>query len=308
MIEGAKYMSKVAIIGLGHVGATTAYTLVSRDLVDELVLFDKHEKIVTSQYKDLKDGQVGLNSHVKVMRPSISELKDTDIVIFSAGKISVQHGSGNRFDELNYTKKVAEEWGPKLKEAGFNGILIDITNPCDVITRHLQELSGLPKNHVFGTGTSLDTARMKQAVSDKLGIHPNSVHGYVLGEHGESQFVPWTSVRVENTILSDRLDNEEQDALEKQAKQNGVDIFFGKGFTSYGIANQAALIVQTVLSDSKKIMPVSCFNEKEGLYIGEPALIGRDGVEKIFPLDLAENEQKKWDASVKSIQEMYDAI
>ncbi|MCH4008276.1 L-lactate dehydrogenase [Companilactobacillus sp.] len=301
-------MSKVAIIGLGHVGSTTAYTLVSRDLIDELVLFDKHEKIVTAQYKDLKDGQVGLNSHVDIIRPDLSELKDTDIIIFSAGKIAVQQGSGNRFDELNYTKKVAEEWGPKIKESGFNGILINITNPCDVIARHLQELSGLPKNHVFGTGTSLDTARMKQAVSDKLGVHANSVHGHVFGEHGMTQFVPWTKVRIENTILSDKLTQEEQDDLENQAKQNGVDIFFGKGFTCYGIANQAALIVQTVLSDSKKVMPVSVFNEQEGIYIGEPAMIGADGIEKIYPLDFTDKEQAKWDASVASIKEMYAAI
>lgn len=302
------FMSKVAIIGLGHVGSTTAYTLVSRDLIDELVLFDKHEKIVTAEYKDLKDGQVGLNSHVEIKRPDLGELKDTDIIIFSAGKIAVQHGSGNRFDELNYTKKVAEEWGPKLKQSGFNGILINITNPCDVIARHLQELSGLPKNHVFGTGTSLDTARMKQAVSDKLGVHSNSVHGYVYGEHGVTQFVPWTKVRIGNTLMSDTLSDEDQDKLEDQAKQNGVDIFFGKGYTCYGIANQAALIVQTVLSDSKKVMPVSCFNEKEGLYIGEPALIGSDGVEDILPLEFTDKEQQKWNASVDSIKEMYAAI
>ncbi|KRL66219.1 lactate/malate family dehydrogenase [Companilactobacillus versmoldensis] len=301
-------MSKIAIIGLGHVGSTTAYTLVSRDLVDQLVLFDKDEKIVTAQYKDLKDGQVGLNSHLEIIKPSLQELKDTDIIIFSAGKISVQQGSGNRFDELNYTKKVADEWGPKIKQSGFNGILINITNPCDVIARLLQELSELPRNHVFGTGTSLDTARMKQAVSDKLGVHANSVHGCVLGEHGMTQFVPWTSVRIENTSLSQRLTDEEQDSLEHQAKQNGMDIFFGKGFTSYGIANQAALIVQTVLSDSKKIMPVSVYNPDEAIYIGEPALIGSDGVEKIFPLDLTDQESHKWDKSVQSIKEMYAAI
>lgn len=301
-------MSKVAIIGLGHVGSTTAYTLVSRDLIDELVLFDKNEKVVTAQYKDLKDGQVGLNSHVDILRPDLAELKDTDIIIFSAGKIAVQKDSGNRFDELNYTKNVAQEWGPKIKASGFNGILINITNPCDVIARMLQELTGLPKKHVFGTGTSLDTARMKQAVSDKLGIHPNSIHGYVIGEHGMTQFVPWTKVRVENSTLSDKLTSDEQDDLENQAKQNGVDIFFGKGFTCYGIANQAALIVQAVLSDSKKIMPVSVYNEQEQIYIGEPALIGSDGVESIFPLDFTDKEQQKWNKSVASIKEMYAAV
>lgn len=301
-------MSKVAIIGLGHVGSTTAYTLVSRDLIDELVLFDKHEKTITAQYKDLKDGQVGLNSHVSIKRPNLNELKDTDIIIFSAGKIAVQQDSGNRFDELNYTKKVAQEWGPKIKESGFNGIVINISNPCDVITRLLQETSGLSKQHVFGTGTSLDTARMKQVVSDQLGIHTNSIHGYVLGEHGATQFVPWTKVRVENKPLSERFDQVQQDKFEQQAKQNGIDIFFGKGFTCYGIANQVALLVQTVLSDSKKILPVSVYNEDEQIYIGEPALVGADGIEKIYPLDLTEHEQQKWNKSVDSIKEMYAAV
>ncbi|WP_125708677.1 lactate/malate family dehydrogenase [Companilactobacillus zhongbaensis] len=300
-------MSKVAIIGLGHVGSTTAYTLVSRDLIDQLVLFDKHEKIVTAQFKDLNDGQVGLNSHVEVLRPDLKELKDTDIIIFSAGKISVQANSGNRFDELNYTKKVAQEWGPKIKESGFNGILINITNPCDVITRMLQEETGLPHDQVFGTGTCLDTARMKQAVSEKFNIHPNNIQGSVVGEHGMTQFVPWTKVTIGNDTLSEVLSQDEQDDFENQAKQNGIDIFFGKGFTCYGIANQAALITQTVLSNSKKIMPVSVYNEDEGIYIGQPALVG-SGIEKVYPLDFTDAEQSKWDKSVASIKEMYAAI
>ncbi|WP_125767961.1 lactate/malate family dehydrogenase [Companilactobacillus furfuricola] len=300
-------MSKVAIIGLSHVGSTTAYTLVSRDLIDQLVLFDKHEKIVTAQYKDLYDGQVGLNSHVEIIKPDLKELKDTDIIIFSAGKISVQQDSGNRFDELNYTKKVAQEWGPKIQQAGFHGILINITNPCDVITRMLQEETGLPHDQVFGTGTSLDTARMKQAVSAELGIHPNNINGSVVGEHGMTQFVPWTKVSVGDSVLSDTLTQAQQDEFENQAKQNGIDIFFGKGFTCYGIANQTALIVQTVLSNSKKIMPVSVYNENEGIYIGQPALVG-SGIEKVYPLDFNDNEQAKWEKSVASIKEMYAAI
>lgn len=300
-------MSKVAIIGLGHVGSTTAYTLVSRDLIDQLVLFDKHEKVVTAQYKDLYDGQVGLNSHVEIIKPDLNQLKDADIIIFSAGKISIQQDSGNRFDELNYTKKVAQEWGPKIKKSGFNGILINITNPCDVITRILQEETGLPHAQVFGTGTALDTARMKQAVSAELGIHPNNINGSVVGEHGMTQFVPWTKVSVGNSVLSDALTQDQQDDFENQAKQNGMDIFFGKGFTCYGIANQAALIVQTVLSNSKKIMPVSVYNEKEGIYIGQPALVGT-GIEKVYPLDFNDHEQEKWNKSVDSIKEMYAAV
>lgn len=158
-------MKKVAIIGMGHVGSTTAYTLISKNIVDELVLFDSRADILQAELNDLMDGQMEQNHQVRLIEPALSELADTDVILFSAGDISIFEGNPDRFAELNLTKTIVEEWAPKIKASGFNGILLNITNPCDVITQYLQELTGFPRERVFGTGTSLDTGRMKHAVS-----------------------------------------------------------------------------------------------------------------------------------------------
>ncbi|MDU6523522.1 MAG: L-lactate dehydrogenase, partial [Enterococcus sp.] len=150
-------MRKVAIIGVGHVGSTTAYTLIAKQIVDEVVLFDTNTNLVQAELNDLVDGQMEQPHQVKLIAPDLSELATTDVLIFSAGNISILNGNSDRFAELNLTKTIVEEWAPKIKASGFKGIILNITNPCDVITRYLQELTGLPKERVFGTGTSLDT-------------------------------------------------------------------------------------------------------------------------------------------------------
>lgn len=151
-------MKKVAIIGVGHVGSTTAYTLISKNIIDELVLFDSNRDLIQAEINDLLDGQMEQEHQVKIIAPDLSELADTDVIIFSAGDISLVKGNPDRFAELNLTKKIVEEWAPKIKAANFSGIILNITNPCDVVTQYLQELTGFPKERVIGTGTSLDTS------------------------------------------------------------------------------------------------------------------------------------------------------
>lgn len=304
-----KNLRKVAIIGLGHVGHTVAHTLVERNLVDQLVLFDKEEKLVIAETNDLIDGQIGKNLQVKFPDSDEKEFGDCDIIIFAAGDISILHGTNaDRFTELNYTKTVAAEWAPKIKQSGFNGILLSITNPCDVITQYLQELTGLSKNQVFGTGTTLDTARMKHAVSQALDIHPSAIEGYVLGEHGESQFVGWSNVRIAGTALTDSHSQEHLDALEKAARNGGWVTITGKGYTCFGIANQAAILVEAILNDNQLIAPVSNFSEIEQVYVGHPAKISKKGIVKEFPLHLNELEKEKWQKTIETIKYMHSTI
>ncbi|MGX6979529.1 lactate/malate family dehydrogenase [Vagococcus elongatus] len=299
---------KVGIIGVGHVGSTTAYTLIQKQIADELVLFDKNEKIVEAEINDLIQGQIGNESTVRIKGNDLSQLASCDVFIFSAGKIELLAGGADRFEELSFTKKVVEEWAPKIKASGFNGILLSVTNPCDVIVRYLQELTGLPKNKIFGTGTSLDTARMKQAVGEGFGVHPNSVKGYVLWEHGETQFIAWSTVRIAEQQVANGLSAEKIEYLEKEASAAGSRIFLGKIYTCYGIANQAAKITKAILTDADVVIPVSAYSESEKLYIGQPALIGASGIKKTFDLTLTEDEQLSWRRSVEKIKEMYAAI
>lgn len=301
-------MRKVAIIGIGHVGSTTAYTLISKQLVDEIVLFDTNTKLIQAELNDLVDGQMEQAHQVKLIAPALTELATTDVLIFSAGNISILNGNSDRFAELDLTKTIVEEWAPKIKASGFKGIIINITNPCDVITRYLQELTGLPKESVFGTGTSLDTARMKHAVSEKLRIHPTSVNGYVLGEHGESQFVAWSTVTMGGLPIADSLTSEQLIELDAAARKGGWTTFSGKGYTSYGIAVQASRIVEAILNDNQLIVPVSHYQPLEQCYASTPAKISARGISELLPLNLTPVEKNKWQLTIQTIKTMYETI
>ena len=301
-------MRKVEIIGVGHVGSTTAYTLIAKQIVDEVVLFDTNTNLVQAELNDLVDGQMEQPHQVKLIAPDLSELATTDVLIFSAGNISILNGNSDRFAELNLTKTIVEEWAPKIKASGFKGIILNITNPCDVITRYLQELTGLPKERVFGTGTSLDTARMKHAVSEKINVHPTSVNGYVIGEHGESQFVAWSTVTVGGLPVAESLTSEQRIELDVAARKGGWTTFRGKGYTSYGIAIQAARIVEAILNDNQLIVPVSHYQPIEKCYAGSPAKVSIKGINESIPLNLTAVEKQKWQLTIQTIQTMYETI
>lgn len=301
-------MTKIGIIGIGHVGSTTAYTLIQQKAADELVLFDKNETLVNAEVHDLTQGQIGHQSSVKIRGNALDELGTCDLIIFCAGDITILRGTTDRFAELEYTKTVVEEWGPKIKASGFNGVLLTITNPCDVIARYLQELTGLPRNQVLGTGTALDTARMQQAVAEEFQVHPNNVAGYVLGEHGEAQFTAWTTVSVGNENLTEKFGEKKLDILEDNARDGGWVIFAGKFYTSYGIANQAVKLANGILTDSHMISAVSAYSEKEKIYIGHPAMIGKKGIIRDYTFELSVKEQGKWTEAVEKINEMYATI
>lgn len=209
---------------------------------------------------------------------------------------------------MNLTKKIVEEWAPKIKESGFNGILLNITNPCDVITQYLQELTVFPQERVLGTGTTLDTGRMKHAVSQKLNVHPSAIDGYVIGEHGESQFVAWSSVRIGGVPITDTLSEEKLIALDAAARDGGWVTFRGKGYTSYGIAIQASRIVEAILNNNYLVAPVSHYHPAEDCYVGSPAKLSRQGIMESFPLDLSNAEQVKWQQTIQTIHSMHGTI
>lgn len=301
-------MKKVAVIGIGHVGSTVAYTLIARQLCDTLVLFDKNEKLVEAEKNDLTDGQVGRNGQVKILTSDLTQLSDCDLVIFAAGDISILQHSNDRFDELTYTKTTVEEWAPKLKAAQFKGVLLNITNPCDVITQYFQQLTGFEKHRVIGTGTTLDTARMQVAVGHQLSIDPNSVQGYVLGEHGNSQFVAWSGVRLTDQVLADALDPKTLSDFAQIAKQGAWDTISGKGYTSYGIANQANICAEAILKDMHQILPVSNYSTNAGCYMGHPAVVTAQGVKQDYHVALNAQEQVEWQASADTIKKMFATI
>lgn len=296
-------MRKVGIIGMGHVGATVAFTLLTHGLVDEMVLLDKNEKKAAAEYNDLHDTLPRNDSYVNVRMQDWKALKDADIIITAFGDIAASVKTGDRFGEFKINAANAKEVGAKIKDSGFKGVIINISNPCDAVSQILQETTGLKKNHVFGTGTFLDTARMQRIVGEKLMQDPRNVEGFVLGEHGSSQFTAWSTVRVNNKIALQLFSEDQQNEISAQSNKNAFAVASGKGYTSYAIATCAVRLLQAVFSDARLYAPVSTYDPEFRTYIGYPALVGRDGIEELIKLRLTDDEYSKLKASADKIKE-----
>ncbi len=293
---------------MGNVGSTVAHYIVAMGFADDLVLIDKNEAKVKADALDFEDAMANLPFHTNITVNDYSALKDADVIVSALGNIKLQDNpNADRFAELPFTRQAVKEVAQKIKESGFKGKIVAITNPVDVITSLYQKITGLPKNHVLGTGTLLDSARMKRAVAERLNLDPRSVDGYNLGEHGNSQFTAWSTVRVLGRPLTELADKRGLDLeeLDKEAKMGGWTVFQGKKYTNYGVATAAVKLVNAILSDSLTELPVSNFREEYGVYLSYPAVVGRDGVVEQAQLDLTEEELQKLQTSADFIKEKY---
>lgn len=298
-------MHKIGIIGLGHVGTTVAHILLMKGLVDELVLIDENEKKVTAEYYDFNDSFARTEQSAVIKMNDYEELKDADVIVTSFGDIGATARTNDRFAELPINKKNAKSVGEKIKQSGFNGILLNISNPCDVVVGILQQVTGLPHEHVFGTGTFLDTTRMQRAVGAHFGEAPQNVSGYVLGEHGNSQFTAWSTVNLDGHPLV-HLAEEGKVVLSKiddQSREGAFKVISGKGYTSFAIATCAVRIIKAIFNNKHEFMPASVYMTEYDCYIGYPAIIGRNGVERIQKIALTDEEVASLENSVKTIKE-----
>ena len=297
---------KVGVIGSGNVGSTLANNMLVAGTADTLVLIDTNELKLNSDATDFEDAAANLPTHTTVVRNDYEALADADVVVIAVGSIGVQNDDAkhDRFVELKVTSKAA-------KEVGFHGVLVSISNPCDVIAALFQKYTGLPKTQVIGTGTLLDTSRMKKVVGQKFDVDPRSVSGYNLGEHGNSQFSAWSQVRVMGhpvTELAKDRDDVDLDQLAEDVRAGGYVVFHGKKHTNFGIAAAALRLVTAVLNDAHAELPVSNFREEYGTYVGYPAIIGRQGLVRQLQLDLTNEEKDKLAASAKYIKDRFDDV
>ena len=293
---------KVGVIGLGHVGAHVAYSLAVQGIADELVLVDMKEQKLASEVQDLRDAAAYLPHRVTVNPGDFADLGDCDVIVNSVGKIELLE-THDRLTEMDFTIAAVRSYEDKIKASGFDGVLINITNPCDIVTRELAMGLGLPKGRVFGTGTGLDTSRLLSALNRQTGIDHKSITAYMLGEHGALQFAPWSCVSFRGMPLDELAKTDEKfrfdrDALQKESIGGGWVTYAGKQCTEYGICTTAARMVHIVLHDEKAIMPASMELDGEygetGLFAGVPCLIGKNGVEQIIELPLTDEEKAKF--------------
>lgn len=284
-------MRRVGIIGLGNVGATAAFNLFTHGYCDEIVLLDVNEAKMQAEAIDLLD-TLPVNDHeVKVYYGDWDKLRDADLIIAGFG-VEVTSSS----EELAINSRNAQSVGQKIKASGFNGIIINIANPCDVITTVLQKTTDLPKQKVFGIGTMLDSVRLRRVISEKLELNSKQIGGFVLGEHGLCDFIAWSTV---NHEFSDA----EKAEIANEAKSNAEKLIAGKGFTNWAVTSAAMELVRAVLTDEYFYTVCSVYVEEYGIYLGYPAVIGKNGVEKIAQLSLPSDEEYHLQEAIALIKE-----
>ena len=309
--------SKVAIVGCGLVGSTTAFSLITQGICDEVLMIDINKERAYGEMLDLQDSIEYLNRNVKVRTGEYSDCGDVDIIVITAGAPPKQ--GQTRLDTLELSAKICKSIVDPIMKSGFDGIFLVISNPVDIIAHYVYFLSGLPKNQVIGTGTAIDSARLQNMIAQLIKVDPRSVHAYSMGEHGDSQMVPWSTVTVAGKPFYDVIaDNKDLvgdvnlDELVYKTTQEGWEILNRKGTTYYGIATACVGIIKAILYDENRIIPVSTFLEGEygekGVYAGVPTVLNRNGASDVLEIHMKSEELELFKASVQLIREYTDKI
>lgn len=296
--------AKIAIIGAGAVGSTAAYTLMLKNLASQMIIIDIDDTKESGEVLDIADGLCFVETGC-VGGADFPDAADADLIIITAG--AAQKPGETRLDLAKKNKGIITSIFKKIGKLKSSTVVLMISNPVDVLTHLAQEVSGLPHNQVFGSSTSLETARLKTELAHRLEVHPQCIEGFVMGEHGDSGFVAWSTVSVGGAPISDFIKLAELAKIEKKVKNEVYEIINRKGATFYGISMVISEIVEAVVLDQRKIMPVSVrlkhFNGVSGVTLGLPAVIGRAGVLEVWPIKLNASEKKSLVASAKKIKE-----
>jgi L-lactate dehydrogenase len=304
--------SKIAIIGTGLVGSSTAFSLITQGVCDEILMIDIDEERALGEVMDLNHCIEYLNRNTRVIKGCYDQCGDVDIIVITAG--APPKPGQTRIDTLELSVKIVESIVDPVMKSGFKGHFIVISNPVDMIAYHVYKISGLPKNHIIGTGTSVDSARLKNFIGELLNVDPRSVQAYSMGEHGDSQMVPWSHVTVGgklfNEILTDnkdRVGDVDLDKLVLETAKAGWEIYNRKGTTYYGIATATVGIIKAIMNDENRIMPVSTLLEGEygesNVFCGVPAVLNADGVKEVVEIHMTNDELDKFKKSVALIRE-----
>ncbi|KAI9857283.1 MAG: hypothetical protein M1813_008321 [Trichoglossum hirsutum] len=292
----------IAVIGAGSVGSNIASFLLLRRIAPILLLVDTDHSLCRAQVLDLADAAFLSNAHVR--SATHAEAGQADIIIITAG--AKQRPGDSRLDLIGRNLRVLGSVMEGMKPIRKDAVVLMVANPVDVLTVFAQNMSGLPKGQVLGSGTLLDSVRLRALVAEKAGIADTAVHVDVVGEHGDSQIVAWSSARVGSTPLSDvlPLTAEEQTSLAATARDKAYDIIKAKGFTSFGVAAAVSCVCQAILADERVVMPISHWIEEFGCCLCVPAVVGRRGVVKTVWPGLNDKEREGVEASAKALVEV----
>lgn len=303
---------------MGHVGPHVASALISHGVADELYVSDINLDKARAERLDLLESTAWWPNPVRVFDVGVDyeALAGVDIIINAAGDIT--QVAASRDGELYGTTDIARSFVPRIAAAGFDGIWVNVSNPCDVVTRLVHELSGLPASRVIGTGTSLDSARLRRAIAERTGLAIGSIDAYMIGEHGASELAAFSQVSIAGKPLAElAVERPEQfgfpgEEVERDGIQGGYDIYNTKHCTEYGIGAAAARIAAAIVRDEHVVLPASVRLDgqygQSGFHISTPAVIGANGVEDVYELRLTDSELARFVASCETVQRNYELV
>ncbi len=296
--------NKVMIVGTGNVGASIAFAITQqRTAVNELILTDIIEKDAEGEAMDLNDALAVAPSYVKIRNGTYLDAKDCDVVVITAGV--PQKPGETRLDLLKKNVEIVRDMIGQIMASGFDGIFLVVTNPMDVLTYFTLQFSGLPSEKVIGSGTVLDSARLRRRIAGYLNVNPKSVHAYQVGEHGDSELTLWSLADVGGAAVSNALSSDVMVGISDFIKNEAYEIINRKGSTYYGIASCVVQILNCILNDEMRVLPVSSLDNYSNTCFGWPSVVGRKGVIRRLDLKLAERENIDLQ---KSINVLKDAI
>ena len=305
---------KIVLVGAGMVGMSFAYSALNRSLCDEMVLVDVNKRRAQGEAMDLNHGVAFASSTMKIYAGEYADCGDADIVVICAG-VNQKPGE-SRLELLKRNAAVFQSIIEPVVRSGFGGVFLVATNPVDIMTRVTYELSGFNPNRVFGSGTTLDTARLRYRLGEYFSVDPRNMHAYVMGEHGDSEFVPWSQAMIATKSVLDvcgqsggKYQIEEMQRLSGEVRDAAQRIIEAKNATYYGIGMALVRICRAVLGDENSVLTVSArlrgeYGQK-GVYAGVPCIVNGNGVDRVLELQLTGEEREQMDASCRILQESY---
>lgn len=304
---------KIILVGDGAVGSTYAFSLVQQGIAQELGIVDIVKERTQGDAIDLADATPWIAPKT-IYSAEYSDAKDADLVVISAG--APQKPGETRLDLVEKNLRINKEVVTQIVDSGFNGIFLVAANPVDILTYSTWKFSGFPKERVIGSGTSLDSARFRQALAEKIGIDARSVHAYIMGEHGDSEFAVWSHANVAGVKLEqwlqDNRDIDEQGLVDLfvSVRDAAYSIIEKKGATFYGIAVALARITKAILDDENAVLPLSTYQAGQygidDVFIGQPAIVGAHGIVRPVNIPLNDRELQQMQASAKQLKSIID--
>lgn len=294
-------MNKVVLVGCGNVGMSYAYNIVTTtNSVSELVLIDVRKEKAEGEALDLLHAAAYSNANIKIKAGDYSDCNDATIVCICAGRN--QEVGETRQDLIDKNEAVFHSIISEINKTNFKGIYLVATNPLDVMTAITWKLSGFKPNRVIGSGTTLDTARLRHILGQRFKVSPKSVHAYVVGEHGDTEMIPWSNATIGLNKI--KLSEAEKDDILNDVRNSAYDIISKKGNTSYGIGVCLMKITNAILGDSKEVMAISAYNKNHDCYFSMPTVVGKQGAEKTYFLEMSEDEHAELSACVRFLEEV----